>query len=606
MKCPSHTEPVLANFRIITDRACTNMIRFAYLAWLRHRLHRFLSDTSRARDIQHRALLRKLARNANSDFGRAYGFDSIRTAAEFRRRVPVLTYEDHHPHLSRVLNGQTTALFAPGTRVLMFTMTSGTTSEPKRLPITEELFREYQRGWRLWGGGAYGDHLDQLRKKTLTLASDWKQFHSPSGIPCGQISGLAATTRPRIAAKMFLPPSATTQIHDCAARHYTTLRIALTSSRIGMIATANPSTLIEFARRANHHSESLIRDIYDGTLSCEVPSSVRTALGPWLNRRNQRRARELEQLASRHGVLLPKHAWPDLSLLAVWTGGSVGIFLPKLPELYGSVKVRDHGLSASEGRMTIPLSDGSSAGLLDFYHSYFEFIPVEEHGKPSPTVLEAHELTPGSDYYILLTTSGGLYRYDIRDVVRCEGFRGQAPILEFLNKGKHFSSLVGEKLSEYQVILAAKNAFIELGLPISFFMIAPVMEAQPRYVLLLEARYHASRQADLAARVQANLELFNEEYAAKCASGRLLPLEVREVPAGTWRKLRDEKSHARGNVEEYKHIFLVEDLKAVERLTTRTHKQAQDLNAVPFDTDAVGSFPVAQHSLPGLDRSLTP
>jgi hypothetical protein len=145
------------------------MIRRAYLAWLRHRLSRFLSDTHRSREIQHRELLRKIARNANSDFGRAYGFDSIRSAAEFRRRVPVLTYEDHHPYVSRVLNGETTALFAPGTRVLMFTMSSGTTSEPKRLPITTDLFREYQRGWRLWGGGAYGDHLDLLRKNKFNI-----------------------------------------------------------------------------------------------------------------------------------------------------------------------------------------------------------------------------------------------------------------------------------------------------------------------------------------------------------------------------------------------------------------------------------------------------
>src|SRR5438128_1214547 len=174
------------------------IVRRAYLAWLRHRLRRFLSDTHRAREIQERTLLLKLARNANSDFGRAFGFENIRSAREFRSRVPVMTYEDHLPYLSRVLNGEITALFAPGTRVLMFAMTSGTSSEPKRLPITTDLFREYQNSWRMWGAGTFSDHVDLLWKKTLQLSSDWQQFHSPTGIPCGQISGLAATTRPRI------------------------------------------------------------------------------------------------------------------------------------------------------------------------------------------------------------------------------------------------------------------------------------------------------------------------------------------------------------------------------------------------------------------------
>ena len=130
----------------------------------------------------------------------------------------------------------------------------------------------------------------------------------------------------------------------------------------------------------------------------------------------------------------------------------MNVYLPQLRDLYGPTAIRDHGLSASEGRMTIPISDNTTAGVLDFYHHYFEFIPVAEHDSTNPTVLEAHELVEGEAYYIVLTTSGGLYRYDIHDVVRCVGFEGQAPLIEFLNKGRSFSSLTGEKLSEHQAI----------------------------------------------------------------------------------------------------------------------------------------------------------
>ena len=159
-------------------------------------------------------------------------------------------------------------------------------------------------------------------------------------------------------------------------------------------------------------------------------------------------------------------------------------------------------------------------------------------------MLEAHELEEGRDYFIVLTTSGGLYRYDIHDVVRCVGFEGEAPLLEFLNKGKNFSNLTGEKLSEHQAIRAVEQSFQELRLPIDTFTLAPVMEEQPRYVLLVEPQVHQGRAAELARRVQANLERINEEYAAKCASGRLLPVEVREVPAGTWDALRQRKEPA--------------------------------------------------------------
>jgi len=540
--------------------------RYIYLAWLRNRLRRFLADSRKAREFQHRALMEKIRRHAESDFGRDHGFVSIRSVEDFRRHVPVMTYEDHQPYVARVLAGDLSALFAAGTRLRMFAMTSGTTGEPKRLPITDELFREYRAGWRLWGAGVYGDHRALLHKKTLQLTSDWQQYRAPSGAPCGQISGLAASSRPKISNRIFLPPPAAGRIHDSSAKHYAALRFALESSRVGMIITANPSTLVELARRADRESESLVRDIHDGTLSCEVPPDVRAALARRIARRRPKRARQLAALIERHGALVPKHAWPLLDVLAVWTGGSVGVFLPQLANLYGNTAVRDHGLSASEGRMTIPLADGTSAGLLDFYYNYFEFIPVEEHGKAGGTALEAHELQKGRDYFILLTTSGGLYRYDIHDVVRCVGFEGEAPLLEFLNKGKSFSNVTGEKLSEYQVIEAVEQSFRAMGLAIDAFTIAPVMDEKPRYVLLIEPHVHCGRAAELAQLLQKRLERVNEEYAEKCSSGRLLPVEVREVPAGTWSNLRREKTGRRGNFEEYKQPCLVGDLQFADRL----------------------------------------
>jgi hypothetical protein len=385
-------------------------------------------------------------------------------------------------------------------------------------------------------------------------------------VPCGQISGLAASTRPLIARPVFLPPAIVTRIHDYPAKHYTTLRLALANERVGMIITANPSTLVDFAHRTDAQRESLIRDIHDGTLSCEIPTDVRESLRRRIDRRNPERAHQLERIVAEHGVLLPRYAWPRMSVLAVWTGGSVRIYLPQLAELYGETAVRDHGLSASEGRMTIPFADGTSAGLLDFYHHFFEFIPVGEYDSANPTVLEAHELEEGQDYFIVLTTSGGLYRYDIHDMVRCVGFEGRAPLLEFLNKGKNFSSVTGEKLSEYQAIRAVEQALEDLRLPAEAFTLAPTFEQQPRYVLLVEARLHQGKAAELARRTQANLERINVEYAEKSASGRLLPLEVREVPAGTWDALRQEKTRQRGNFEEYKHPCLVSDLEFAQRL----------------------------------------
>ena len=557
------------------------LARYAYL-WLKSRsVQQFVRDARRAAEIQSSVLLEKLGRNADTDFGRRHGFGEIHTIADFRRRVPIADYEYYRPYVERVKQGETEAMFGRGTRLLMFAMTSGTTAESKYVPITGEFFEEYRRGWTLWGLGAYSDHTDLVHKKTLKLGSNWRQKYTSAGIPCGNISGLVAEASPLVARSRFVLPAAVTQIDHSPSKHYTALRVALACRDVGMIGTANPSTLYELALLADRRREDLIRDIFNGTLADDVqlPQTTRKKLRRWLGRRDPSRARELDQMVQRSDALLPRDAWPGLSVLAVWTGGSVGVYLPRLEPLYGSPALRDHGLSASEGRMTIPLADSTNAGLLEYHTHFFEFIPEAERESKSPVVLLAHELERDQNYYILLSTSAGFYRYDICDLVRCVGFKGQAPMLTFLNKGARFSNITGEKLSEHQVVESVQAAFRELRVRIDHFTLAPVMEDKPRYELLLETGMPPRQAEQLAQKVDQELQQVNWEYAEKRRSDRILPVRVRSVPEGTWSAYRRRRTAERGNFEEYKHPCLVGDLHFTEQLLT----------AAPSSVDSPGA-----------------
>ena len=118
----------------------------------------FLGQTARADDVQRDLLLGRIARHADSAFGRDHHFGEIRTPADFRKRVPVRGYEGHEPYIERVRNGETGALFGPGTDVLMFAMTSGTTNRPKTIPVTREALNDYREGWTIWGIQAFDAH----------------------------------------------------------------------------------------------------------------------------------------------------------------------------------------------------------------------------------------------------------------------------------------------------------------------------------------------------------------------------------------------------------------------------------------------------------------
>jgi len=299
-----------------------------------------------------------------------------------------------------------------------------------------------------------------------------------------------------------------------------------------------------------------------------IPPAVRQLLQPRL-RPDRVRARELEAIVMRNGGLYPKDYWSDASLLAVWTGGSAAAYTAGLSQYYGRVPIRDHGLSASEGRMTIPLSDGSAAGVLDIQSHYFEFIPVSEANSARPMILEAHELERDQSYFILLTTSSGLYRYNIYDVVRCTGHVGTTPRLEFLNKGMNISSLTGEKISESQVVSSLREATADLKLQLSFYTVAPAWGDPPGYCLMVErSDLRAPHFADrLAAAADLALQRHNREYGDKRQTGRLKALTPVLLPEGTWQRFASQRqARLGGSVEQYKHPCLTPDLQFAPNL----------------------------------------
>jgi hypothetical protein len=537
----------------------THVARRCYLSWRLQRLNRYLADANDCRDVQRERLWEKLRLNADSEYGRKHGFSDIKTVEEFRKRVPISGYETFRPYVERVKQGDTQALFGSGTKVLMFSMTSGTTSQSKYVPITNHFFREYKRSWNYWGLATFRDHPDLLSKYTLTLASAWNQFQSSAGIPCGSISGLVAETRPWISNSLFLLPTDLLSVKGAESKQYASLRIAIGSDRIGMIATANPLTLVNLARLADEEKGRLVRDVRDGTLSdhIEVTPELRSALQRTWKGPNARRAAELEQIIHRTGSLFPRDFWPNLSVVSVWMGGSVAAYLPKVREYFGNVPLRDHGLSASEGHMTSPMQDESCSGLLDYSSHYFEFVPVGEAESESPSVLEAHELEVGREYFIIMTTLSGLYRYNIHDIVRCDGFVGACPNLTFMHKGSHFSSLTGEKLSELQVTQAVKQGFVEAGVSFDHYSLVPVPGDPAYYMLVLEEKLSSELARQVERCVDQCLCAANCEYEDRRQSNRLGSVVLTQVPDGTWREHRQRATaHEGADTYAYKHPFL--------------------------------------------------
>lgn len=502
---------------------------------------------------QERVLRRVLAAMAGSDYARRFGLDSVRGPRDLTHAAPLVTYEDLRPDIDRLCHGETSALFAPRQRLHMFATSSGTTARQKLIPVTSEFIHQYRRGWNTFGLKLLSDHRAAVLRAILQVSGRHDESYTASGVPCGAITGLLARAQKGIVRRFYVGNPALALIAEARAKYYTLMRFAVVRD-VAFAVTANPSTLIRMAQTADEESERLLRDVHDGTVSAElIPDAPLRYRLEALLKPAPERARELTRLRSERGHLRPRDYW-QIEFLACWTAGSMGHYLERLADWWGPVPVRDIGLLASEGRVTIPLEDGTPAGVLDTQAAFFEFIPIEQWDHAQPETLTAGGLESGRDYTVVLTNAAGLVRYRLDDVVRVRGWFEQAPILEFLHRAGRVASVAGEKLTENQVVEAVKLATARMGLRSFDFIIAPQWSDPPFYQMWCAC----GSTVELAGVIDRALCEQNDEYKSRRKSLRLGSLKVRTVPGRSFIDMDARLMAAHGSsAEQYKRPCLL-------------------------------------------------
>jgi hypothetical protein len=303
---------------------------------------------------------------------------------------------------------------------------------------------------------------------------------------------------------------------------------------VRFVGTANPSSILKLCEMANAHSEELLKDLADGTLSRDlgVPERARAVIARRLRRMPERARRLAAARDRRSGLLLPADYWPNLALIGCWKGGTVGGHVDRFsgwfdPEGTRPVPVRDWGYLSSEARASIGMSDDGRAGVLSVASNFYEFVGAAEveadpEGRSRWSFRGVEDLELGEEYYAFLTTRGGLYRYDINDVIAVVGVHNRAPSIEFRRKGRGVTSLTGEKVSVTQVIAAFEAASRGEAVAVDHYK-AEADANSVRYVFKVETKagIPAQRRASFLRAIDDELGRLNVEYRSKRESGRL-------------------------------------------------------------------------------------
>ena len=473
-----------------------------------------------------------LAISRDTVYGREHHFDRILSATNaddlfrlYQQHVPVNdSFEPLRPYVERHKHGEENVLF-PG-KPDMYATTSGTTAEPKWIPMTHKYLKDvYGKMTHVWiwnfishRSRIFGGHLFTTVGKEL-------EGYAPDGTIFGSVSGVLVRDVPSIIKKHYTAPACVMSIDDYAARNYTLMRLAMQYRDVTLWATANPSTILELLRTLNENTAEMIDDIENGTLSWnfDISSYIREELEAYMSPQPER-AQELRDLLQKYGKLEPKHFWPWLQLLSTWKCGNTKIYMEKYMDQFNWDKTfyQELGYIATECRFGFSLDATNESVLFPHFH-YYEFVEESELDKPHKHYLQINELEKGKRYCAYVTTYSGLFRYNMNDLVEVGGKFYNTPTVHMVSKINGIVSMTGEKLYEPQFIDAVHKTEELLDIKTKFFVgFADIRESKYHFYFEFVDESIDQEIADEFARVvDRKLQEINNEYESKRASFRL-------------------------------------------------------------------------------------
>lgn len=435
-------------------------------------------------EVQEKKLLKLMEENEETEYGKKHSFKEIDTIAAYQAQVPLSDYETYRPYIEQLAEGEERLLTAE--RIIAFEPTSGSTKAAKLIPYTKGLKEEFQRGIKPWIYNLYTSYPEIRWGKSywsITPAATERQF-TKSGIPIGfeEDTEYFGKIERYLMDKIFVSPKDIGKETDMERFYRRTLVELLKTKDLTLISVWNPTYLLLLLDYLEGHREDLLNQL--------SPS-------------RQREVREAVN-SKAYGEI-----WPKLKVISCWCDAHAEPYAESLKQLFPTTVIQPKGLLSTESFISFPIV-GEKGAVLSVLSHFYEFIDLD-----TKEILLIKDLKVGKKYELVVTTSGGFYRYRSYDVIEVVGWWRDLPLVVFKGKNDKISDRFGEKLHE-----AFVREVVEKVVPNADFYMMAIQGDY--YVLYIKAdKLPSSSQIDEGLR-----ESFHYDYCRKLGQLKELKLFV--------------------------------------------------------------------------------
>jgi len=435
-------------------------------------------------------------------FGKKYQFSTLFSLRQFKETVPIHEYEHLQPYIQRMMEGEENVLW--NSPVSWFAKSSGTTSnKSKFIPVSEESLQEnhFQASKDvLTNYYKYFPSSDLLTGKGLVVGGSHQIYQLHDDIQYGDLSAVLMQNTP-FWGQWLRTPELSVALMDEWDSKIEKLAQVTAEENVTSLAGVPTWTLLLLKRILEIKQKNTIKEV-----------------------------------------------WPNLEL---YINGGVS-FIPYreqfekiigAPINYLEIYNASEGFFAGQER---PEDDGMT--LFTEHGVFYEFLPVEEYGKPNPQTVGLHKVEVDKNYALVISTTGGLWRYLVGDTVR---FTSVFPFrIKVSGRLKHYINAFGEELVVDNADMAIAEAAQKTDSIVSDYTAAPVYfsdNSNGAHEWLIEFEIPPQNLDTFSQELDIALKKTNSDYEAKRHKDIALGLPIiKNLKPGTFQNWLKSKNKVGG------------------------------------------------------------